>query len=212
MNIAVRLWHIAVSILGISFAFEGSVHAKLITIQFSGTVTLTSGPDLPDSIDAGDLFTGTYFYESSTRDSDALPSRGMYQHDALAGIRVTLGEYQFKTVTDSGYFMQIWNNQTDYHGSQYDSYYIGGGKISAPPNMKLCQIHWDLIDNTHTALASDALPVSAPVLSDWNLNHFQISSDNIFLIDGIITHAALVPEPATLLLIGLGRLLIRRRV
>jgi hypothetical protein len=33
MNTAVRLWHVVVFILGISFAFEGSVHAKLITIQ-----------------------------------------------------------------------------------------------------------------------------------------------------------------------------------
>jgi len=53
-----------------------------VTIHISGRVTYANGSGLPDSIHVGDVFTGTYTYDSATPDSDALPNRGRYQHES----------------------------------------------------------------------------------------------------------------------------------
>jgi len=211
MNTAFRLWQSIIFIMGISLAFNESAHATPITIQIRGNVTATSGVGLPNTIHVGDIFTGIYTYDSLTPDSKVSPNQGEYQHKAPSEIRIFLGGYEFITKPSDGFLMRIYDDFTESGGYSYDGYYIRGFGTSGIPNISLYAIYWNLKDTKQRALSSDVLPVTAPVLSDWNRSDFQINSPNIFAIDGNITQAVLIPEPTSMLLLGLGGLLFRRK-
>ena len=181
-------------------------NAALITIQISGHVTSASGIGLPDTIKAGEAFTGTYSYDSLTPNSDARPNRGVYQQDETYAINILLGGYEFKTT--GGFSITIWNNFTSSLGTSYDFYGINGWG-SALPDKQHCIIGWSLTDYNCQALSSNALPNEAPNLDDWTSNRIQLSNPNVFLINGLVTEATLIPEPTSLLLLGVGFSLIR---
>lgn len=209
MHTSVRIWQIVIFTLGIFLISAESVQAKLVTIQISGQITSASGNGLPNTIHVGDIFTGIYTYDTLTPDSDALLNRGRYQYSSPDQFSICLGGYEFKT-SEVGYNMQIWNNFTFLDWS-YDMYSISSVGVVPLPNISSYIINWSLRDTTKTALSSEALLDIAPILNDWNYNHFQISSGNSFLLDGIVTNAILIPEPASMFLLGLGGLLLRRK-
>lgn len=189
------------------------VQATPITIQITGEVTSASGSALPSTIHVGDTFTGTYTYDSLTEDSGG----GHYVHNAPYGITISLGGYEFMTAPNHvGQFDMrigddsIGNGVNDYYGvrSQYQN-------ISIPSvGFNIDYILWSLRDDTHTALSSGDLPITAPILEDWDYNYFEISkfgdAPNIW-IRGTVTQAILIPEPLTGILMAMGVFFIRRK-
>jgi hypothetical protein len=183
-----------------------------ITIEITGEVTSASGSALPGTIYEGVSFTGSYTYDSSNVDSGG----GHYVHDAPYGISLFLGGYEFKTSPGHvGQFdMRIaddleGNGVWDYYSvrSQYEN-------ISVPSvGFNIGTIRWDLMDSTHTALSSGDLPLTAPVINDWDYNYFEIlGSDGLgngLWIRGTVTQA--VPEPLTGVLMATGVFFWRRR-
>ena len=196
-------------IVGVVLAIGAVCHAELITIEISGNITSAGGSGLPGTIHAGDIFTGIYTYDSLTLDSDAEPNRGYYQHSSPYGFRIFLGGYEFKTAADNGFAMRIWNNFTNPLGRSYDWYRVESIGVVPLPDIEYYQFHWDLENNTQNALSSEDLPITAPILNDWDRNSFQISSGNSFLIDGTVTQAEIIPEPLSITLFGLGGLFLR---
>lgn len=184
-----------------------------VTIEISGEVTSASGSGLPDTIYAGIGFTGTYTYDTSTLDSDIDPQRGVYEHDSPYGISIVMGGYEFKTATShTGQFeMRIID---DFLLNGVKDYYLvrSHENISVPSlGLTVGTILWDLMDNTHMALSSSDLPLTAPVLADWDYNYFKIYGfgDLDLLIRGTVTQA--VPEPLTGVLMVIGVFFLRRR-
>jgi hypothetical protein len=176
-----------------------------ITIEITGNVTFASGLG---TIHAGDTFTGTYTYESSTIDSGG----GYYWYDAPYGISLSFQDYVFATNPNQvhSFDILIWD---DVHVNTpiYDRYCIDSSQIISTPSSGLTidYISWDLWDSTHTALSSGSLPLTAPVLTAWDLNHLVISGyDHLgghgISIGGMVTQAVLIPEPATIALIMMG--------
>jgi hypothetical protein len=204
-------WKVAIFLLVSSLCAVNAVQAIPITIEITGNITSASGIGLPDGIAIGDIFTGIYTYDSSTLDSNTHPDRGYYQNGSPYGMFIFLEEYEFKTSPNDGFRIQIWNNHTIPGGRSYDLYRVESFGVVPFPAIEYYQFYWNLEDGTQNALSSDDLPIKAPILSEWKSNLFQISSGNSFLINGTVTYAVLVPEPATLLLLGLGGLLIRKR-
>ncbi len=194
------------------------VHAEPITIEITGEVTSASGSALPDTIYDGVTFTGTYTYNSSTFDSDSDPNHGVYEYDSPYGISILLGGYEFKTTPGHiGQFeMRIINDDPtnglhDYYivCSQYEN-------ISVPSlGFNIGSISWNLWDSTYDALFSDALPLIAPALTDWDYNLLKIAGSGSGIggisIDGTVTQAVLVPEPFTVTLMVIGIFFSRRR-
>ena len=97
----------------------------------------------------------------------------------------------------------------DYYGI------ISYNNLPVSDGLLMENISWQLIDFSGTALDSTELPSTAPVLSDWDYFSFHIRgiADTIekktFDISLEVTSVELVPEPATLLLFGLGSLFLR---
>lgn len=210
MNITSKIGHITTLAMTILFIFQQTLKASPVTIQITGTVTSASGYGLPDTITVGSILTGTYRYDSLAPDSDASPNRGRYEQNPPYGICVFLGGYEFRTAPERGFSMQIWNDFTDSLGRSYDWYRVSG-IVSALPDIPHCNFGWSLTDYTQKALSSPALPGTSPILADWTSNHFQLMYGNVFLMDGIVTHAVLIPEPATLLLLGAGGIRLRQK-
>lgn len=205
-------WRIVVFVLGMLLLSGGLAQAMPITIQFNGNVTSIGGYDAPSTkIQTGDTFIGTYTYDSSTIDSGG----GTYQHNSPYGIDIFLGGFEFKTSPSHvGQFaVRIRDNVANYYGRLFDAYGVQSDDNSPLSNgVEISTISFGLSDSTHTALSSNALPLIAPVLGDWDSTSVQIYGIwNSLSIQGTVTQAVLIPEPATLLLVGVGGVLLRRK-
>jgi hypothetical protein len=206
-----KTWITICLMVGILLCYGGLASAELITIAITGSVTSARGPGLPGTINVGDIFNGTYTYDTSTTNSDTpLSHRGTYIHASPCGFDISLAGLEFKTKPTGQFSMQIYDNYS--FQSLFDEYDVRSWQNSPLPNGASYDISWQLVDYTHTAFSSIALPVTAPVLSDWKVNSFVIGPQNGFSIVGTVTQAVLVPEPVTsTLLLVASVFLLRRR-
>jgi hypothetical protein len=201
---------IVILMLGVLLSCGGLAQAAPITIEITGEVTtFWDHTGFFNDISVGNVFTGTYTYDSSTPNSDTFsPQRGTYLHNPPCGFNISLGGFEFKTVPSGQLGMQIWDN----FNNVFDGYQVSSSEnVPLPNGASYYVVSWTLDDYTHTALSSIALPITAPVLSDWGVNSFGIGSGNSFAIGGIVTQAVLVPEPVTVTLMMAGVFLLRRR-
>jgi hypothetical protein len=124
-----------------------------------------------------------------------------------------LGEYEFKTAPNhvGQFYIRIVND--DPMANLWDSYMVFSDENVSIPSIgpTIDYIRWDLGDSTHTALSSTALPLTAPVLTDWGYNVLEIHGSGFggFTVRGIVTQA--IPEPATVALMLAGVFLFKRR-
>jgi hypothetical protein len=196
-------------ICAISFCTQ-QAQAVPITIEISGEVTSASGSGLPSSIYEGVTFTGTYTYKSSTE----ISGDGHHLHDSPYGITLSLGGYEFKTTPSHVGQFDMWIMDDLLLNGVKDYYLVRSHENISVPSLGLTvgSIIWDLIDNTHMALSSDDLPLTAPVLTEWDYNYFEIYGfDDLggLLIKGTVTQA--IPEPLTGVLMTMGIFFLRRR-
>ena len=150
--------------------FASPAQAENITIEITAEVeTVDDRLDLlAGHVQAGDIITGSYTYESTTPDTNPLPTVGDYWHDmAPYGIHLTVGPWVFETDSSNvDFLIEIVN---DHNGR--DNYLLRSYKNVAIPELMsgaiVEHISWQLDDPTTTALDSIALPTSPPVLGDW---------------------------------------------
>lgn len=207
---------ITLALVTCCWACLNQAQAVPITIEINGNVTSVGGDvgSVPSTIYEGVTFTGTYTYDSSTSDSDASPYIGKYEHNSPYGISLLLGGYEFKTAANHIGKFHISIHNDDPQANLWDFYMAESDEIvSVPPvGFSVDYIRWSLGDSTHTALDSDALPVTAPVLTDWGYNALKIFGSGDLgglLIEGTVTQA--VPEPLTGVLMVIGVFFFRRR-
>ncbi|UCF50446.1 MAG: hypothetical protein JSU91_02900 [Thermoplasmatales archaeon] len=132
---------------------------------------------LGGAILVGDKISGKYIYDSGTVDTfGGDPSRGFYEHFSPPyGIELEVGGFVFETnPNDVDFLIAILDD---------DHYYYNGDlyAVVSYNNMQLSNgiqiyiIYWFLIDHTYSVLSNDALPTTAPVLSDWGENELGIT-------------------------------------
>ncbi|MHC4558019.1 MAG: PEP-CTERM sorting domain-containing protein [Planctomycetota bacterium] len=183
--------------------------ATLVTIEIEAIVDEVTDPHnfLEGKVEVGDTITGSYVYDSSTPDSNPIQDYAAYWHySAPAGIYLAVGGLEFKTDPDYvNYRFAISNGY-----QSVDTYSIRSiNNLPLPNGTLVDNIFWFLQDSTGTAVSTVELPTCPPVLDDWQLNDLRIRRERAFEIQGHVTSA--VPEPATILLFGLGGLALLRK-
>jgi hypothetical protein len=144
-----------------------------ITIKIVATVTRISDSHnlLGGAIHANDTITGKYIYDTGVTDSEPDPNIGLYLYTSSPyGIEVNAGNFVFKTDSNNVYFaIAIYNNWSVYGFPPEDDFDLGSlNNLPLSNGLLVTSLEWDLTDTTATAISSDALPTTAPVLADWN--------------------------------------------
>ncbi len=190
-----------------------NVQAEIIIIGIEATVDYVDDPCnvFEGSITPGDIVTGTYMYDSDTEDSNPLSTVGDYWHyDSPFGISLTVGGFDFRTDPDNvNFLVEIINDGAlEDDGYVLQSYY----NLPLPNGVPVGHISWQLNDPSGQALSSTALPITAPVLNDWDQPFgLYFETRRQFFVRSYVTSAVVIPEPASLLLLSLGCLVLRRK-
>jgi len=188
--------------------------AALVTIEIEAVVDYVEDDagHLEGKINPGDIITGSYTYDSSTPDSiPSYPTVGRYEHYASpCGIFLNVGGFEFRTDSANVDFLVGIGNNVPSTGL-HDSYWLHSYNNLILSNDTLVdEISWSLRDYSSNALSSIALPTTAPVLDDWqSRNRLCLEAYRTYLVEAHVTSA--IPEPATIVLLGLGGLILRRR-
>ena len=154
----------------------------IITIKIEAQVTTIHDPNnlLGGAIQVNDSITGKYNYDSATPDSDPDPNIGEYKYNSSTyGIELEAGGFVFKTNTSNVDFRILIYNDYFLYAYNLDLYGVQSSNNSQLSNgLIVDDITWVLLDNTSNVLSSDALPTTAPVLSDWTVNALLIQGSS----------------------------------
>jgi hypothetical protein len=145
----------------------------VITIKIDAQITGVQDTNnlLEGKIKVNDSITGKYTYDSGTPDSNSDPHVGVYKYNSSTyGIKLEAGGFVFETnSSDVDFGISIADNFSYYYN--WDLFTLESNNNSELSNgLLVIYIGWGLIDTTGNALSSDALPTTAPVLSDWEEN------------------------------------------
>ena len=190
--------------------------ATTITIGFTGVVDSIDDPHnlLNNGVEENASISGFYTYDSETSDSTPeLTWNGLYRHTtSLYGMSLTISDLTFQTNSTDVYFdIQIEN---DFDGIPKDRYRVVSYNNLPLDDLYIDRLSWWLDDSSGDAISSIELPDTPPDLLAWQDNLLSItgpSGSETFEIIGHVTDVWLIPEPATMLLFGLGGLFLRRR-
>lgn len=195
-------------VLSLSVTLAPAIAAP-VTFQFSGQLTSLIGGGLTAAgFSVGQSFVGSYTFESTSSNVyDANPNKAIY--NALTSLTATIGSYTVTLVPDPDLReIQIHNNLGS-SISRRDAYIVGSRVTGAVVNgLSPVDFFIDLIDPSHTAFDSDALPSSPPNLSSFatkraSFGFFSGAPENS-LLHGEIHSLTAVPVPAAVLLFGTG--------
>ncbi len=122
-------------------------------------------------IHLNDTMTGKYVYDTSVADSEPDPHYGSYIYTSSPyGFEVKTGNFDFKSDPNNVYFaIGLINDWSVYGSPPVDEFSLGSlNNLPLSNGLIVTSLEWNLADSTATALSSDALPSTAPVLADWN--------------------------------------------
>ncbi|MBN2137893.1 MAG: PEP-CTERM sorting domain-containing protein [Sedimentisphaerales bacterium] len=197
------------------FSIVSSCYGELVIVQFTAEVTETDDPYylLQGIINLGDTITGTYTYDTSAPDiySDTWWAR--YEYDTPpSGISVRVDGFESRSDPDNTDFsIEIVNNAHAMGGS-WDSFVLESeNNLPFGSDLVIYELSLHFIDDSALAISSDALPVDAPEIAMWSQAQVWIrggARQRSVAITGDLASAVLIPEPATLGLLGFGGLVI----
>jgi hypothetical protein len=202
-----------------------SAEAKLVPIAITAEVTRVQDDRglLEGRVNIGDLITGVYIYDSSTPDTydpsvlpgypPPAPAKGIYEHTAPPyGMTLTVGGFVFMTDPEDVDFIITINSSGSYLSS--DEYVVASyNNLPLSNGVRTGKIVLRA-SGDYTVLPSDALPTTAPDLDRWNtvvVLCWGAAGEEDYYFRADVTSAVLIPEPATMILLSLGALVLLRK-
>jgi hypothetical protein len=195
-------WYVAAAFLSLIY----TATAQAIPITFSFTGGVTNDPFGLSSL--GAPISGNYTFESTA--VDAIPA-------ANTGSYTSIGPgFGFNATVDGNPFSVSGSLNVSVLNSLIDQYLV-----TATDGTLTLELFFQ--DNTGTALASDALPLTPPPLAAFAIREFRLfapdaeftgSVDTLVCSAGCNGTGGTIPEPGTLWLLGasLAALLVWRRL
>ncbi|MGD0653612.1 MAG: PEP-CTERM sorting domain-containing protein [Thermoguttaceae bacterium] len=199
----------------------GVAEAIPITIQLQGHVTYVNDHDnlLGGRVVVGSPINATYMYESTTTDSNSVSDAGDYWYrTAPFGITASAGGLTMQSdPSNTEFLVEITDNFYDVLAGKYYDYYLlrsYHNLHNLPVTLRETHVSWQLDDSTGEAYSSTDLPLVPPDLTAFQQPFgFTMTGTPAgtlplqpFLVRGIIESASIVPEPSTLVLLGMGAL------
>jgi hypothetical protein len=199
----------------VSLAIASVACAAPVTYNFSGALSYIA-PDLASEFALGQIFSGSFTYESSTPDSNPASTQGGYDN-AILHFSVSLGSATWTTTAGPSIIgIQDLDSPDAIVLIAYDATGPSVAGFSAHNLFMQFVTHLD-----PAAVQGDGLPTSIPPLTAFTGKDFQLSFTGCpqvgCAVAGGLTSLTLiaVPEPGTLALVLLGAvpaLLVRRRL
>ena len=208
--------------------FGGIARAEIVTVEVTGVVdTVETLGDfaLDGSVSIGTSMTGFCTYDSETPDLHENEGFGEY---ALISTSMGIGNYIFThdSISETALFEVV--NFAVIYSAKSGSASFNGTVFDDGTPKTYDDIIWHynsfallgLATSSHDYIVDDSLPDSSsfPPLSSFDIYklfgiHFiEVSSgDGDFGISGEITSINVIPEPATVLFLALGSVLLLRR-
>jgi hypothetical protein len=185
---AKEIMAIIVVVMCCLFFWPMTANAKLVTIEIEAVVDSVDDDHgvLEGKIKTGDIITGWYSYDTSTPDSNPSISEGRYLHYTPPyGIFLSVGGFNFETdPANVDFLVEITNDYPPNDGYFLLSY----SNIPLSSDVVVDYIFWHLYDPMGSALSTDALPTTPPVLDEWQFNHLLITGPSLGKSFGIEGH------------------------
>ena len=203
----------AIIITVLMLANGSTLRAEIITIAIEATVDWVDDPCnvFEGNITPGDIVTGTYKYDSETSDSNPLSTVGHYWHyDSPFGVSLSVGGFDFRNdPCNVNFVIGITNDHGPLERDGYvlQSYY----NLPLSNGVPVGHISWQLDDDSGQALSSIELPITAPILSDWD-QPFGLSfeTQRQFFVRSYVTSAVVIPEPVSIIAFGYAFMVLRK--
>ena len=219
-----RIWNIWLMLLVI-LVIVTPASATIITVEVEGVVNSVSVGGrfaLDGSVDVGSIMTGSTTYDTETPDLGS----GAY---AVISISMTIGNYIFThdPMSPDPAFFHVYTVDPGYYVKSDGPRFDGTIYVDGSPKT-FDDITWeepygrvrlmDVLTSSYEYITSTELPNSFPDISVFDSRRefrtgfgepLSVSNRGTFIIEGDLTY--LVPEPATLLLLGLGSLALLKR-
>lgn len=160
--------------------------AEQVHVAIQGRILSVSGDPLDGSIRPGDLFRGVYTIDSEATDQNPASTEvGQYvlapyyaPPTTTLGIRLRMGNYvlatEYNEVGTTFYLLVVVDAPG---GDQYNLYSQGSALEGS--GVVATGFRLELADYTGQALSSDALPLTAPRLSDWGFAVLDVTGLNL---------------------------------
>jgi len=210
----------------VSLVIVAPVWATILTVEVTGVVDSVwtdNGLTLDGSVGIGSVMTGFSSYDTDTPDLNANKSDGLYH---LISISMNVGNYTFtndpmfpeaavfKVVAGGNFYYNACSRAPRFDGIVYID---GSPKTFDEVNFDDLTMSVMYLEAWNDYGITDALPDSFMDLSVYSWSRsFGVGSyvDHIgpgFYIRGELTSLTVIPEPATVLLFGLGGLVLLKR-
>jgi hypothetical protein len=148
---------------------DAAVETNTRTFHFTGHLTQIDDQAAATGWAVDDTFSGSYTFDLLTADTNTGDATvGDYNFSMTGdGLTVTVGTTTINTdpaAISGGYFIEIVNRDPTSSG---DNYLVDTRNMETTGSWEPLIVRWQLDDADGTALSADALPDTAPVLTDW---------------------------------------------